>query len=219
MKYHDISLNVLESNLEWINGNLFDAESLRIATYGIEYLYHCAAEVNLTNSSEDELMKTNVEGTQMIINAAIESHIKKACFVSSIASLGKSESNDLINENSQSIIISSAYGRSKKAVESLIFDAEKLGLKSVIVNPGVVLGVTNKNDSSSKIIFLAKNGMPFSTSGASGFVDVRDLCCAMIKLMQSHFHGERYIIVGTNTSQHNLISLLHAEFGKNNPLC
>ena len=207
--------------LEWVDADLFDTKALAHAMQQVHYLFHCAADVNLTAGSESQLLKTNIEGTNHIIEAAMAAHVRKACFVSSIAALGHSTPFHPITEETpiDHSKPRSAYGRSKLAVESLITDANALGLPSVIVNPGVVLGVTNRNESSSKIIFLCKKGLPFSTSGSSGYVDVRDLCQAMIALTESPNHGERYIVVGANPTQHQLIALLNQGFGHRAPLC
>lgn len=221
MSYYKLDSETLSSQLEWVDADLLLLNSLLNAMHGVGHLYHCAAEVNLTSLSEAQLMKTNIEGTALMIRAAQASHVQKACFISSIAALGHTAIGEVIDEETpaDSSYRRSAYGRSKLAVEELIFKADVSGLPSVIVNPGVVLGATNRNESSSKILFLAKRGTPFSTAGASGYVDVRNLCQAMIALMLSPLHGQRYIVVGANPTQHQLLALLNKGFGHRAPIC
>ncbi|MHA2366661.1 MAG: polysaccharide biosynthesis protein [Candidatus Hodarchaeales archaeon] len=58
---------------------------LKIAMRDVDYVFHCAAlkHVALTEFNPFEVIETNVMGTQNVINAAIDSNVKKVIFTSS----------------------------------------------------------------------------------------------------------------------------------------
>jgi nucleoside-diphosphate-sugar epimerase len=72
------------------------------------------------------------------------------------------------------------------------------GLNAVIVNPSVILGPGFWNSGSGSLFTKAAKGMKYFTSGASGFIDVRDVADAMIQLMESDISAERFILNAEN---------------------
>jgi len=90
----DISL------IEWAEGDIMDIFSLEDAMEDIEEVYHCAAIVSFLPEDRKRLMRINTEGTANVVNAALEKKIRKLCYISSIAALGRPENQaDLIDEN------------------------------------------------------------------------------------------------------------------------
>ncbi len=71
----------LFDKIEWIQGDITDIPSLETAFQNIEYVYHCAALITFDSSQENQLRKTNIEGTANIVNFCIENQIKKLCFL------------------------------------------------------------------------------------------------------------------------------------------
>jgi len=209
------------ARIDWRQADVLDMDSLVRAMPGIEVIYHCAAIVSLGNES-DILLDTNVVGTRNIVQVALESRIRKFCFVSSIAACGKADKGCLINENCIWDTISgrSMYAQSKYYSEQEVWKGIALGLNAVIVNPGVILGVSGINTGSSQLFYRVRKGLVFYTNGGSGYVDVRDVARRMIALTNSTISGERFVLVGENCSNKDLLSWIADSFGKRRPwLC
>ena len=204
--------------IDWIIADVLDFESIMEAMEAVEIVYHCAAVVSLGNS-ENILLDTNVSGTRNVVRAAIENGIKKLCFVSSIAACGKTEHAVVIDENGvwTDSKDQSLYSKSKYYSEQEVWKGIQKGLNAVIVNPGVILGVSGQNTGSSQLFFQTQKGLIFYSNGGSGYVDVQDVARAMIQLAESEISGERFILVAENCSNKDILSWMADGFGKVRP--
>jgi nucleoside-diphosphate-sugar epimerase len=206
------------SRIDWITADVLDENSISEAMRGISVVYHCAAVVSF-NKDASILTDTNVSGTRNVVRAALENHVHKLCFVSSIAACGKGQSNEKVNENSVWIDSPerSSYSLSKHYSEQEVWKGIKDGLNAVIVNPGVILGVSGTISGSSQLFSQVQKGFMFYTKGGSGYVDVRDVVKAMIQLVQSDISGERFILTGENCSNKDILCWMADGFGKRRP--
>lgn len=203
------------SRISWITADVLDADSISKAFVGIKTVYHCAAIVSLGNGS-DQLIATNVKGTENIVNAALKAGIEKLCFVSSIAACGQELSGKYIDEESAITDIEnrSAYSRSKYLSEQAVWKGIKNGLNAVIVNPGVILGVSGTTSGSSELFARVKKGLPFYTNGGSGYVDVQDVVKIMMRLTNSNCNNERFVLISENCSNKDILSWIAKGYGK-----
>jgi dihydroflavonol-4-reductase len=203
----------------WVKGDILDVVRLEEVLKEVSYVYHCAAIVSYTAKRRNELFKTNMEGTSNIVNAALNAGVKKLCFVSSISALGKTRDGNLINEDVpwSEETNKSNYGKSKYLAEMEVWRGIGEGLPAVIVNPSIILGAGNWNDSSTKIFKTAYEEFPWYTEGVTGFVDVEDVVSAMIQLMESNISGERFLLNGENKTYKEIFTLAANAFAKKPP--
>ena len=198
--------NLLYKNIEWVDGDILDFESILEAADGCTQAYHTAAVVSFSRADRKEMMNINVGGTANIINVCLEKKIP-LCHVSSIAALGRSSEPDgLITENDswQTDRGRSAYSISKHKSEMEVWRGIAEGLQAVIVNPAVVLGAGDWTKSSLKFFSQIHKGLRFHTPGITGFVDARDVSRCMIQLMEQQRFGERFILSAGNLSYREL---------------
>jgi nucleoside-diphosphate-sugar epimerase len=80
------------------------------------------------------------------------------------------------------------------------------GLNCVIINPCVILGPGNWDETSLTIFKNASKGMKFFPTGSNATVDARDVSCCLVKLVNSPISKERFLCIGTNQSFKQLIS-------------
>ncbi len=199
--YYSNDIENLFSNIKWIDGDINDYYSVLDAMEGISYVYHTAAMVSFQSSDKETLVSTNITGTKNIINAALEHSIKKLVHVSSIGTLGRSNENGIVTEDTHwNSKKSSAYSTSKYLAEMEVWRGIAEGLNAVIVNPSVILGPGNWDSGSSKLFSTMYNGLKFYSIGSNGFVDVNDVTKAMMILMKSKTNAERYILTSENIS-------------------
>ena len=86
----------LFKSIQWIPADITDVTSLSVAFENIEFVYHCAALISFDPKEEEELRKTNIEGTANVVNFCIDFGIQKLCHVSSIAALGDLKEHETI---------------------------------------------------------------------------------------------------------------------------
>ena len=199
--------------------DILDVIELEEAMDGIDELYHCAGKVSFAPGQVDQLYKINVEGTANIVNAALDAGVKKMVHVSSVAALGRIRENETINENMQwtEETSNSKYGQSKFMGEMEVWRGISEGLNAVIVNPTIIFGDGNWEDSSTKIFKSVYNEFPWYTEGTTGFVDVKDVARAMILLMKSGISSERFIISAENKSYKEIFDKIADAFNKKRP--
>lgn len=216
--YYNSNPDELLNNIEWVNADLLDVYTLEEALKDIEYVYHCAAMVSFNPKDEEQLMKINAEGTANLVNAALANNIKKLCHVSSIATIGNTPDNTPSNEETfwKSSPDNSKYSVSKYAAEREVWRASAEGLDVMIINPSLIIGPGNWQQSSSNMFNRAYKGIKFYTNGATGFVDVRDVATLALQLMYSNSKNERYILNSENKTYRYFFDLIHQQFG--NPL-
>lgn len=205
--------------VNWVKGDILDVMVLDEAMEGVEQVYHCAAVVSFSPKRKQELFKTNIEGTANVVNAALNARVKKLCFVSSVAALGKAKNGVVISEQARwsEQGNNSNYGKSKYLSELEVWRGIGEGLQAVIVNPAIILGAGTWNESSTKIFKTAYQEFPWYTEGVTGFVDVKDVIDAMIQLMESNINGERFILSAANKTYKDIFTSIADEFGKKAP--
>lgn len=116
--------------LTFIIGDIRDKQELMQACHQVDYIYHLAAlkHVPICEQQPDSAMKTNVLGTQHVIQAAIKHGVKKVVYVST----------------DKAAQPSSTYGMTKSLGEKLMVHANLRQTKTqfVCVRSGNVLGST-----------------------------------------------------------------------------
>lgn len=196
--------------IEWVDGDLMDKESLREAMAGADAVIHAAARVSFDSEDREVVLQENIEGTANLIDLALELKIPRFCHVSSVAALGNQDSGLSVNEEFswQNDSKRSAYSESKFQSEMEVWRGIQEGLKAIIVNPSVILGPGNWNNSSPRLFQTVHKGMKFYTSGGTGFVDVRDVSKAILQLLQSEewesVVNQRFVLSAENLTYRDL---------------
>ena len=194
----------LFNGIEWVKGDINNIPELTDAFKNITHVYHCAAFVSFEPDTYKTLRKVNIGGTANIVNLCISNGIKKLCYVSSIAAIGKhSNSEKLIDEQTpwNPEEDNSVYAITKYGAELEVWRGSQEGLDIVIVNPGIILGAGYWNGGSSGNLFKKiQKGMRYYVLGISGYVDVWDVVDAMYQLMTSAIKNENFILVSENLS-------------------
>ncbi|MCR9172372.1 MAG: NAD-dependent epimerase/dehydratase family protein [bacterium] len=202
----------LFDTIEWVEGDILDIPSLMELMAGCSQVYHCAGLVSFHPKDHAVVFKINREGTANMVNVALELGVEKFCHVSSTAAIG-GDSSEPITEATKwkNGEITSGYSLSKNAAEREVWRAQEEGLTVVIINPSVILGPGNWNETSLTIFQTVSKGLKFYPPGSNATVDVRDVSYSMIQLMESDIEGERYLCVGSNQSFKELMTVISKE--------
>ncbi|GEO11971.1 NAD-dependent epimerase/dehydratase family protein [Segetibacter aerophilus] len=208
-----------KEKVSWVKGDILDVVALDEAFEGVEQVFHCAAIVSFSEKRKQELFLTNIEGTANVVNAALQAGVKKMCFVSSVAALGKIKSGGVTNEDTawDEKNNDSNYGKSKYLAEVEVWRGIAEGLEAVIVNPAIILGAGNWDEGSTKIFKTVYEEFPWYTDGSTGFVDVKDVANAMIQLMDTDVTAQRFILSTENKQFKDVFTIAANAFGKKPP--
>ncbi|KTD43068.1 NAD-dependent epimerase/dehydratase family protein [Legionella parisiensis] len=201
--------------LDVCEGDILHPESLYEATRDIDTVFHLAAKIAITNREAEEVRKTNIQGTQNVVNACLRNQVKKLVHFSSIHTLiqnsQKSNAAHILNENSPLVLESvNIYDQSKAHAEKIVLDSCEQGLNAVVVNPTGVIGPNDYKLSlmGTAIIKIYKGHNPVLVRGGFNFVDVRDVVQGALTAAEKGKSGERYILGGHDINMHYLVRLM-----------
>ncbi len=217
--FYNVPFLELHRSIDWVYGDTMDYVGLKEALLQCDTVYHCAALVSFGKGSRDNLLKINVRGTANMVDAALANGVRNFCFVSSIAALGKESDNDFINEDTSRDVNkpASGYSESKYLSELEVWRGAAEGLNVVVVNPGVILGPGLPEKGSMQIFNVGSKGFPFYVDSQTGYVDVRDVCRALVELRERKQFGKRFVLVSRNMNIKQLFTLIANEYGKKGP--
>ena len=199
--------------------DLNNIHELDLAFDKVSEVYHSAAVISFNPKDDRSMFKTNIEGTGNIVNLCIDNHIRKLCFVSSVAAIDKAPETQFYDESGTWDVAQNNYGYaiSKHGGEMEVWRASAEGIPVVIVNPGVILGPGFWNSGPGAIFPKVYKGIRFFTEGITGYVGVNDVVKIMIQLMEGPIHSERFILVSENRSFKEVLFLIADAMNKKRP--
>jgi len=205
--------------IEWVNADLLDVYQLEKALENVKIVYHTAALVSYHQKDRKKLIDTNVRGTANLVNVCLDSKIESFCHISSVAALGVQKDSEAINEESKwnRSKIHSNYALSKYLAEQEVWRGNGEGLNVSIVNPSVILGPSKPDQSSGSLMNLLRKGISYYPTGATGFVDVRDVSRVCIELQKKEVYGERFLLNAENLNYKKLLDLAAETYNNSKP--
>ena len=209
----------LLNDVEWVTGDILDVISLEEAMEGMDAVIHSAAMVSFAPQDSKQLYQVNTEGTNNVVNAAIEKKIKRLVHISSVAALGRVAGGGWVDETAKwkEGPLHTHYARSKFQAELHAWRGYSEGLDTVIVNPSTILGYGNWEQSSCALFKQLYDGFRWYTGGLNGFVDVQDVARATVLLLEKATGGQRYIVNGDTWTFQQLQYCIADGFGRKRP--
>ena len=199
------------SLIEWAEGDLLDVTELPNLLQNIETIYHTAAFVSFDERNEEEIFNTNILGTEALVNEAIDSGVKEFFFISSIASMDDiNPVTKKIDERSgwNNSLTHSSYAISKFRAEMDVWRASQEGLNMIVINPGVIIGTLDGKRESEKLFSDNSFINKYAPSGATGFIDVRDVINILMKLVEDKVYNQKFVLVAENKSYKDVLNLV-----------
>ncbi len=187
----------IQHKIHWVEGDIFDIELLNNIIRESDYVIHAAGLVSFAPNMRRQLMQVNVRGTANIVNACLAApSIKKLCYISSVAALHTAKSHKHINEQTkwEQEGYFSQYALSKYLAEQEIWRGIAEGLSTVIVNPSIVLGVSDWGRSSGQLFKFVWQKNKFYIDSHINYVDGEDLATLVWDLLHHPIEGERFIL-------------------------
>jgi FlaA1/EpsC-like NDP-sugar epimerase len=189
--------------LKFVIGDVRDYDSVKFATKNVDYIFHLAAlkHVPICEDHPQEAIKTNINGTTNIVNAAIENHVKKVIDVSTDKAV------EPIN----------SYGMTKAVGEKLIIQANDLTdhTKFVCIRGGNVMG-----SNGSVIPFFVeqiKAGGPITITDLKMtrfFLTLEEAILLLFKAAEDSIGGETFVMNMPACYIKDVAEVLMDEYGK-----
>jgi len=185
-----------------------------------DYVINAAAIVSFDPRDFTKMHAVNVDGTANVVNLSATSNVKKVVHVSSIAALGRSEKSGQINESSTWVNskYNSYYGITKYLAEQEVWRSFHEGQPVAIVNPSLILGDGDWDQSSLQVFRKVYNGLPYFPGGGTGIVDVKDVSRFIVEIMESPVEGERFILSAGNISYKDLFQKMASSMSRKAPM-
>ena len=206
---------------EVVVGDVLDRSSITAALQGVRYLVHTAADYRLWAPVPDDIIRTNVEGTRIVMEEAARAGVERIVYTSSVATIACSR--DEPGDESRPLPLSEAVGgykRSKVMAERLVSEmVETSGLPAVIVNPSTPIGPRDVRPTpTGHIIVRAASGrMPAFVDTGLNFVHVDDVAAGHLAALQRGKIGESYILGGENVALSTFLADVAAIVGRRAP--
>jgi dihydroflavonol-4-reductase len=203
-------------------GSLDDPATLAAAVAGCRYLFHIAADYRLWVPDPEAMLRTNVDGTDALMRAALAASVERIVYTSSVAVIGltgNGPSDEATPSRPEEMI--GTYKRSKFLAEERVraLVAEK-GLPVVIVNPSTPIGPRDvKPTPTGRVIVEAAAGrMPFFVDTGLNIVHVDDVATGHLLALEKGRVGERYILGGENMALSEILNIVAAACGRKRPV-
>ena len=194
---------------DYVVGDITDERMLSRGLDGCDAVVHTAALVS-TDPAHSALMRhTNVKGTEIVINEALQQGIKSIVYVSSAAALfdpGLSS----INEDTPIADATSPYAQSKADADRLVRRMVAEGASIAITYPTGVMGPDDPaiSEGNQSLLFILRN-FHVNTSSGLQIIDVRDLASVQVKLLEGAHRGG-FIVGGHYCPWRELGAILEA---------
>ncbi|PCH65143.1 MAG: nucleoside-diphosphate sugar epimerase [Gammaproteobacteria bacterium] len=197
-----------------------DKEAMLKALKGVDVLYHVAAVFkHWAKDPEAEIIRPNVTGTEIVLEAAAEAKVKKIVYISSVAAVG--HNGEPLNESSWNDDLSNAYYSSKIQSEKRAWElAKKHKLWMVSVLPSAMVGpfANRLTDTMQFLESIRNNSLSVNPKFFFNFVDVRDVAKGIYASAIKGKSGNRYILANsTSSSLSEIIEVVKFE-GSNSKL-
>lgn len=204
-----------DCDLSYTRGDITDAEKVRRALQGCDAVIHAAAMVSTKASDAEKVYNTNLNGTKMVIGAALKEGVESVIHVSSVTALYNPDA-PILDGDSPPGVANNAYGRSKVASEKYVRALQKKGKQIYITYPATVIG---PDDPGSTEAIVGIQGyvtafVPLMPSG-NQYVDVRDVAEAHVRLLERQPAAGNYTLGGHYLPWAELGEVLEQVTGRN----
>jgi dihydroflavonol-4-reductase len=213
--------NLKSLDVEVIEGDLTDANSLEHAARSCDGLFHVAADYRLGARDPRQLYRANVDGTRNVLNAAHRSGVRRIVYTSSVATIGipaDGTPGDERTPNSLENMIGH-YKRSKYLAEEVVREAAREGISVVIVSPSTPVGPGDlKPTPTGQLVLDAAAGrMPAYVDTGLNIVHVDDVAAGHVLAYERGKAGERYILGGEDMTLRDILGQIATLVGRKAP--
>ena len=206
-------LGVDTGDVEVVVGDVTDPQAVARALQGADALVHAANLYSLDPAHTSSVWRLNVDGTRLLLHAAVEHGLDPVVYVSSMTALLPG---DALTRDAPLGAPRLPYPRSKAVAERLAARLQDDGAPVVITSPASVQGPHDPHmgESAKGVRAMLRFPLRVSASGGFGVVDVRDVALAHVRLLERPARPGRYLMGGHWLSVDATYDLLETVTGR-----
>jgi dihydroflavonol-4-reductase len=203
-------INLAGLDVEVIEGDMCEPNSVAKAMTGVRFLFHVAADYRLWARHPEEILRNNCEGTRILMQAALAQGVERVVYTSSVATIacpsGAVPADETMRLPESRAI--GVYKLSKIVAEQIVVDMiVQDQLPAVIVHPSTPIGPRDiRPTPTGRIIVEAALGrMPGYVDTGLNLVHVDDVAVGHLAALRRGKLGEHYILGGQDVSLASLL--------------
>lgn len=214
--------NLADLDVEIAEGDMRDADSVARSMRGVRHLFHVAADYRLWARDKQEIMRTNREGTRILMQAALAAGVERIVYTSSVATIACAPDGGPADETKRLVEACAigAYKRSKIAAEKIVETMiARDGLPAVIVHPSTPIGPRDQRPTpTGRIIIEAAMGrIPGFVDTGLNLVHVDDVASGHLAALCIGKPGEHYILGGQDVLLGSMLADIAGLIGRKPP--
>jgi dihydroflavonol-4-reductase len=194
--------------VEIVYGDILNKESIKAALHGCDTVYHAAALYELWGLDKQALIRTEVEGTQNVMEAALESGVDKIVYTSTSVAIGEGKGEVGTETTKHRGYFLSKYEQAKVEAEQVATSYLDKNLPIIIVNPAAVYGPGDFKPTGRAVMDLINGRMLGLFSAFISYVYIDDVGMGHTLAAAKGRVGERYILSGNIVTMHELARMV-----------
>lgn len=187
-------------DLDLIKGSVLDFNTLCTLTEDCDVVINCAAVISINGDPTGNVFKTNTEGPELLLRAALQKGVKRIIHLSTVHAVTELPHSEPYDETRPyKTKNASVYDHSKARGEQILLEGSfGKGIEVVIVRPSCVIGPFDFKPSKMGAALLDfKNGkVPFLPCGGYDMVDVRDVADTIVRSIALAKDREIFLLSG-----------------------
>lgn len=206
-------------NISFIEGSLSDGPALEAGTAGTDAVFHLAAYARVWAADPATYENINVEGTENVLQAALNNKVKKVVVTSTAGVVGPSGRAPAAEDSERQAPFFNEYEETKHRSEQVCREYARRGLEVVVVSPARVYGpgLGSESNPVTKLIDRFVHGswrwVPGDGKGIGSYAFIDDVVAGHLLALEKGRSGEVYLLGGENASYSNFFGKLQQVSG------
>lgn len=203
-------------------GDVFDDEALRAAMVGCDVVYYCVVDARMWLRDPAPLFRTNVEGLQHVLDAAVGAGLEKFVYTSTTGTLAisRDRSRPVTEADPHNWDEGGPYIEARRAGEDLVMRyAREQGLPAVALCISTTYGPRDWQPTPHNGLLgrVASGEFPFYFGYSAEVVGIEDAARAMLLAAERGRIGERYIVSDRFLSSRDVHAVAAEAVGRRAP--
>lgn len=197
-------------------GDVLDEAFVATAVQGCDAVVHAAAVYSLDPRRADDIARTNVRATELVLGAAVAAGLDPIVHVSTTVALARYAGT---GPGLPLGDIELPYAQSKIAAEVVARRHQDGGAPVVTIYPGSVYGPHDpyRGDQSERLRWILLNRFPLWIKGGMHVTDVRDVATLIAAVVEPGLGARRYVVPGHHVTGDQLYGAFARHTGRRYP--
>lgn len=193
-----------------VRGDITDARALDQLLTDVDVVFHVAGayRVGIKESEHEEMFRVNVDGTTIVLDAAVTAGVKRVVYVSTVGVFGNTRGKvvDETYERPDRDFLS-YYDATKYMAHRVAVGRQAAGAPVVIVQPGAIYGPGDHSEVGAQIEQAARGKAKIRAFPELGFTMsyIDDVADGVLLAQEKGKDGESYVLGGEVTRLGDLI--------------